>query len=98
MSLFEESGRTEYKLNLQSGLTSAKTQYAAGDEVTVCFGIIATDTDYTFVIDPEDVKFTQGYDSTRGYVITFVMPAHDVTLSVISRNTMVNQQNNRWFK
>lgn len=98
MSLSESNARAEYTVDLEGGLTSARTQYAAGAEVTVYFDLIATDTDYTFAIDPEDVKLTQGYDSTRGYVITFVMPAHDVTLSVISRNTMVNQQNNRWFK
>nr|MCR5738719.1 hypothetical protein [Lachnospiraceae bacterium] len=46
----------------------------------------ATDTDYHFYSNDVDIK--TGYESGRGYVITFVMPERDVTLSVSSRNSM----------
>ena len=93
MSLSENGTGTEYKVDLQFGMSSAKTQYAAGEEVTVYFGLIATDTDYTFGIYPEDVELKRSYDPQKGYVLTFIMPAHDVTLTLGSRNTMVNQMN-----
>ncbi|MCR5673653.1 MAG: hypothetical protein K6F87_08075 [Lachnospiraceae bacterium] len=75
----------KYKLILNSsGFESKKTMYAPGEEVTVRYDIIATDTDYRFYSD--DVEFKQSYDG--GYVLTFIMPDHDVTLNVESRNTM----------
>lgn len=81
-------GRQKYKLHFDGyGFESRKTAYAAGDMVTVYFGTIATDTDYHFRID-DDVKLSQDYDNARGYVFTFTMPAHDVTLHVQSQNSM----------
>ena len=75
----------KFKLNLNDGdFTSEKTMYAPGEEVTVRYDIIATDTDYRFYSD--DVDFKQSFDG--GYVFTFIMPDHDVTLKVESRNTM----------
>ncbi len=69
------------------GFESEKTKYEPGEEVTVYYGIIATDTDYSFHCD-DDVEMKTGYDDSHGYVMTFTMPEHDVTLSVSSRNTM----------
>ena len=81
MSLFTK----KYDLHFDSsGFESEKTRYAAGEEVTVRYDIIATDTDYHFYSD--DVEFTQDYDG--GYVFTFTMPDHDVTLNVESHNSM----------
>lgn len=75
----------KYKLILDDGdFESEKTMYAPGEEVTVRYDIIASDTDYRFYSD--DVDFKQSYDG--GYVFTFIMPDHDVTLKVESRNTM----------
>lgn len=74
----------KYKLILDNGFEAEKTEYAAGENVTVRYDIIATDTDYHFYSD--DVDFEQNYDG--GYVFTFVMPEHDVTLHVESRNSM----------
>lgn len=75
----------KYKLTFNnSGFESEKTEYAAGEDVTVRYDIIATDTDYSFSSD--DVDFKQDYDG--GYVFTFVMPDHDVALNVESRNSM----------
>ena len=74
-----------YKLMFNDSIfESEKTEYAAGEKVTVRYDIIATDTDYRFFSD--DVDFDQNYDG--GYVFTFVMPEHDVTLNVESHNSM----------
>lgn len=82
-------GRTKYRLRFDGyGFQSAKTAYAAGEKVTVRFDLIATDTDYRFWLDDENVKLTQSWDEKRGYVFTFLMPDHDVTLCVSSRNSM----------
>ncbi len=82
-------GRQKYKLQFDGyGFESKKTAYAAGDRVTVYYGMVATDTDYHFRID-DDVALTQDYDDDHGYVLAFVMPEHDVTLRVESRNSMV---------
>lgn len=66
---------------------NARDSYAAGEEVVVYFDLIATDTDYAFSLDGEYLPVT--YDDSYGFKICFVMPAHDVTLSVESRNTML---------
>lgn len=82
-------GTAKYALNLaDSGLQSEKKKYAEGESVTVTFDMIATDTDYRFTCDSDDVKLETSYDNSRGYVLTFTMPAHDVTLDVQSRNSM----------
>ncbi len=74
-----------YRLSFnRSGFETEKTMYAPGEEVTVRYDIIATDTDYSFYSN--DVEFRQEYDG--GYVFTFVMPDHNVALNVKSRNTM----------
>ena len=75
----------KYKVSFNNNdFETEKTMYAPGEEVTVRYDIIATDTDYSFYSD--DVDFKQDYDG--GYVFTFVMPDHDVVLKVESRNTM----------
>ena len=82
-------GRQKYKLNLDGyGFKSSKTAYAAGEKVTVYYDLIATDTDYRFWLDDESVKLTQDYDDRHGYVFTFTMPDHELTLHMSSRNSM----------
>ena len=82
-------GKQKYKLNYDGyGFESRKTEYSAGEKVTVYYNLIATDTDYTFYID-DDVEMKQNYDDHHGYIFTFVMPDHDVTLHEESRNSMV---------
>ena len=82
-------GKTKDRLRFEGyGFQSAKTAYAAGEKVTVTFDLIATDTDYRFGLDDENVRLTQSWDEKRGYVFTFLMPDHDVTLRVSSRNSM----------
>ena len=85
---FSGCGRQKYKLNYDGyGFESKRTEYAAGDKVTVYFDLIATDTDYIFSID-DDVKMKQTYDNDHGYIFTFTMPDHDVTIHEEHHNSM----------
>lgn len=89
LSLFGCS-KPKYKLQFEGfGFQTEKTEYAEGETVTVYYNLIATDTDYRFWLDSEDVELSQDYDGSHGYVFTFSMPAHDVTLHMSSRNSMV---------
>jgi len=89
MLSFFGCGKQKYKLQYDLGFQSEKTEYEAGEKVTVYFNLIATDTDYRFWLDDESVELEQDYDEKLGYVFTFQMPEHDVTLHRSSRNTMV---------
>lgn len=84
-------GCSQHKYNLELdgyGLTAKKSTYAEGSLVKVIFDLIATDTNYSFYLDCDDTELDVDYKN-GAYVITFIMPAHDVTLSLSSRNTMV---------
>ena len=82
-------GKAKYKLHFDGyGFQSSKTEYAAGDQVTVYYELIATDTDYRFWLDDESVKLKQDYDDRHGYVFSFIMPEHELTLHVSSHNSM----------
>ena len=80
---------SKYHLHFDGyGLTSPKTAYADGEPVTVYYDMIATDTEYSFYLDEPDVELEQDFDGEHGYVLKFNMPAHDVTVTVESRNSM----------
>ena len=82
-------GKPKYRLELDGyGFKTKKVEYAEGEEVTVYYDIIATDTDYHFFLDCEDVKLKQDWDNNHGYIFKFLMPAHDVKISVESHNSM----------
>ena len=82
-------GTAKYSLIFDGyGFKSDKKAYSEGETVTFYYDMIATDTDYSFFADSEDVKLKQEFDGKHGYVFTFTMPAHDVTISMESRNTM----------
>ena len=82
-------GKPKYKLHFDGyGFQSSKTEYAAGEQVTVYYDLIATDTDYRFWLDDESVKLKQDYDDRHGYIFTFTMPDHELTLHVSSHNSM----------
>ena len=72
----------------------AKDSYRAGERVTLYYGLIATDTDYRFTLDGAELD--RGYDEKKGFVLSFIMPEHDVKLSVESRNTMVLEYDPRF--
>jgi hypothetical protein len=84
----EQDDTVKYQLILDYGFESKKTSYAEGDKVKVYYNIIATDTDYSFYTDSEDVELKRDYDDKKGFVISFIMPAHDVALHVDSVNSM----------
>ncbi len=63
-----------------------KDSYREGEKVEINYKFIATDTDYSFYVDGED--FNPGYDDEKGFIISFVMPDHDVKILCESRNTM----------
>lgn len=67
--------------------TNARNSYRAGAKVTLYFDLIATDTDYSFLLDGEAVPYE--YDSRKGFVISFTMPARDVKLECSAVNSMV---------
>ena len=71
----------------KASYSNAKDSYRAGASVTVYFEMIATDTDYSFLLDGESVPYT--YDAKKGFVIRFTMPDHDVTLECRSVNSML---------
>ena len=77
----------KYNLICGSDFETKKKKYEAGEKVVLKYSLIATDTDYSFYSN--DVKLKQVYDSGEGYVFTFVMPAHDVKVSVSHRNSMM---------
>ena len=84
-------GKKKYKLLFDGyGFDSRKTEYAAGEKVTVTYDLIATDTDYQFWLDDDGVALDQDYDPQHGYVFTFTMPERDVTLHMSSRNSMID--------
>lgn len=74
----------------KSMFKGAKDTYRAGETVTLYFDLIATDTDYTFYVDGE--YFSPDYDDKKGFIISFVMPDHDVTVDFSHRNTMLYMQ------
>ena len=79
----------KYKVDycgIKSLYQGAKNSYRAGKKVTVYYEAIATDTDYVFYLDDERLNYS--YDDKKGFVITFVMPEHDVKLSCQTKNSM----------
>jgi hypothetical protein len=73
----------------KSDYANARDSYRAGESVTLIFGMIATDTDYSFFLDDE--RISPDYDDkTNSYVIGFTMPDHDVKLECRSYNSMLN--------
>ncbi|MBP5553951.1 MAG: hypothetical protein J6X94_03665 [Lachnospiraceae bacterium] len=77
-----------YQLIVDEGFETDEVSYSVGDKVNVYYNIIASDTDYSFYADSEDVELDVTYDEEKGYVITFKMPAHDVSLYVNTVNSI----------
>ena len=51
--------------------------------------MIATDTDYSFWLD--GAELSRDYDTKKGFILSFIMPEHDVKLHCSSRNTMLRE-------
>ena len=88
----DEDEAEEYVIDFcgqEDSFEGAKDSYAEGEKVSLTFGYIATDTDYSFYVDEE--PFNADYDSKKDvYKIKFKMPDHDVKVRYESRNTMEN--------
>ena len=90
MLLFFGCGAKKYKVDYCGGkdwFKGAKDEYRKGEKVELYYDLIATDTDYSFLLDNE--KLNVGYSEDKGFIITFTMPEHDVKLEVTHRNTMI---------
>lgn len=72
----------------KSSFSDAKDYYAAGAKVKLMFDCIATDTDYTFYVDGEEIN--PDWENNM-YVISFTMPDHDIVVDYSSHNSMVNE-------
>ena len=75
--------------SIMEGMVSARSEYYAGEQVVLYFYMVATDTNYTFLLDGE--KIYPDYQTGKGYIIHFIMPEHDVKLQCISRNSMIRE-------
>jgi hypothetical protein len=86
---FSGCGARKYAVDYgaqKDSFTGAKDRYREGEKVRLYFPYIATDTDYSFFLDGEELN--PGYDESKGFIIEFTMPARDVTLSWKSQNSM----------
>jgi len=78
-----------YKVDLDGSdfcYEGVKESYRAGNDVTLYYTLIATDTDYSFYLDGEPINFE--YDEKKGFVIRFTMPEHDVKLECNAKESM----------
>ncbi len=68
---------------------NAKDEYKAGEKVTLYYWMIATDTDYSFRLDGAELE--RNYDTKKGFILSFIMPEHDVILHCYERNSMLRE-------
>ena len=68
-------------------LENAKATYPAGASVVIYYDRIATDTNYAFLLDGEPLNCD--FDESKGFVISFFMPAHEVKLECEMKNSMM---------
>lgn len=82
-------GEKKYKIEYDgfvSEYVTARSAYKAGETVTLYYDLIATDTDYSFYLDGEPLRYD--YSDEHGFILTFVMPEHDVKLECSMKNSM----------
>ena len=80
-------GGKKYRVEYDGAFSGGKNSYRAGEMVTVYYEFIATDTDYSFFLDGE--RINTDYSEDKGFIISFIMPEHDVKLVCESRNSMI---------
>lgn len=86
-------GKEKHSVNFESEwekecFDGLKDSYEEGTKVKLYYGneFIGTDTDYSFYLDDE--RLNVDYSSSKGYIISFKMPDHDVTLKVNKSGSM----------
>ena len=90
----KKARRKTYTVEMDGFLCEGqKKKYKEGEQVVLYYSMVATDTNYTFLLDGEYIR--PDYNHEDGYIIRFTMPDHDVKVSVITRNTMVLEQPER---
>lgn len=92
---FMKTGAKKYKVDYSGEkelYKGAKDSYRAGSRVRLYYDLIATDTDYAFFVD--GIKLNHGFDNDKGFIISFIMPAHDVIIEHSAENSMVEKENN----
>ncbi len=88
MRLFGKKYKVDY-CGQKFTYKNAKDEYCAGEKVTLYYYMIATDTDYSFSL--EGAQLSRSYDQSKGFILSFTMPDHDVTLRCASKNTMLRE-------
>lgn len=86
MNLFRKKYKVDY-CGKKHEYKNAKDEYRAGEKVTLYYWMVATDTDYSFTLD--GAELSRDYDTGKGFVLSFIMPEHDVELHCFSRNSML---------
>ena len=71
----------------QADYRGARDAYRAGQTVKLYYDWIGTDTDYSFLLDGQNLNCT--FHRNKGFLIRFVMPAHDVKLECRTERSMV---------
>ncbi len=90
MVLFE-CGKKSYNVDYhgqKNMFSGAENSYKEGDTVELSYGLVATDTDYSFFVDGQEVNAK--WDGKKGYIIKFTMPDHDIEVYCTQRNSMLN--------
>ena len=73
----------------KNALIGAKDSYRAGEKV-VLKAYLATDTDYSFSVDGDNIS--PDFSSDGGMLVyKFTMPAHDIKIEFSSHNSMINE-------
>lgn len=89
MSRLFESEKKIYKVDYRGQMNrfdGAKENYVEGTEVEILYSLIATDTDYTFYVDGQEVSVE--WNDKKGYIIRFTMPNHDIEVYCNEKNSM----------
>ena len=90
MAVFSGCFGKKYRIDFngdEGSFANAKESYKAGERVTLYYNFIATDTNYSFYIDGE--RINPDYNRDKGFIISFIMPEHNVSIIVESRNSML---------
>lgn len=90
MLFFTGCGAQRYRVDYggaKDDLKGAEDSYRAGAKVKFSYDLIATDTDYSFYLDDERIE--PDYSESKGYVISFIMPDHDVSFRIVQKNSML---------
>jgi len=87
MSLFSRLFGKKYPVEWDSCFENTRPAYREGEKVEANMSLIATDTDYRFFVEgaEHDVRYEEG----KGYIVSFVMPAHPVKVYYTEKNSMV---------